>query len=734
MPVELLQQMRPWLEKPPLWWDPILWDAVGYFAPSRKLLHESVTAGHLPLWNPYELCGTPFLANIQSAVLYPLGFAFWLWPPEVAFGVNALLHLFLAGVFTYLWLRAERVSRWGAVFGAVVFAFGGWSTAWLELPVFMQTAVWLPLALCLAARQAVQPSALNTALMGAVLGCMLLGGHLQIAFYCILGTALYTVVRPLFNPDGRVGHGVAKGAGSFAAALVLAVLLASPQLLPSAELARYAHRQDVPTPEAYSAFVRMALPPQNLVCLFMPGLYGSRTRGDYWGYGNYAEYALYVGILPLMLAGLAVLRLRRSGAVAAMLALEAVGLLLALGTVLNRPLYFFVPGFAKFGMPSRALVLHAVAFAGLAAVGWDELVQRGRAVFGLVGAAVVLAFGGACWWIAKLCLPPQLVSAVLAAQSRDDWLRFLLLVGASGAVVGSVGSAHARKLGLFASGALLVLDLWSCGWGLNPVGPRSSLFPKTALTSLVGAASPNWRVMPLNPEWPLRRTPKGVLPPNTASVYGLYDVGGYESLYLRAYKEALNRWHGRDTSPLTNGNMVTPTLLGSEMLNMLAVRFVIAPGYLEYPGRLKLVGFASNCAVYENTGAHPRAQVFTQASGQAGGARVGWEQASVVPQKGDPNRVRVKLHGRSGKLVLRDVWYPGWTATAHPSGRSVRVEHAEGLFTAALVQDSDSEVEFAYRPFSFKAGLFLGFLAVLAIGFVCGYSAGVKKEKGFLAD
>ncbi len=101
LPVELLQQMRPWLEKPPLWWDPILWDAVGYFAPSRKLLHESVTAGHLPLWNPYELCGTPFLANIQSAVLYPLGFAFWLWPPEVAFGVNALLHLFLAGFFAY---------------------------------------------------------------------------------------------------------------------------------------------------------------------------------------------------------------------------------------------------------------------------------------------------------------------------------------------------------------------------------------------------------------------------------------------------------------------------------------------------------------------------------------------------------------------------------------------------------------------------------------------------------
>ncbi len=162
----------------------------------------------------------------------------------------------------------EQVSRWGAVLGALIFAFGGWSTAWLELPVFMQTAVWLPLALCLAARQATQPSALNTALMGAVLGCMLLGGHLQIAFYCILGTALYTVVRPLFNPGGRVGPGIAKGAGSFAAALVLAVLLASPQLLPSAELARYAHRQDVPTPEAYSAFVRMALPPQNLVCLF----------------------------------------------------------------------------------------------------------------------------------------------------------------------------------------------------------------------------------------------------------------------------------------------------------------------------------------------------------------------------------------------------------------------------------------------------------------------------------
>ncbi|MGQ9523322.1 MAG: YfhO family protein [Armatimonadota bacterium] len=700
--VSLIRQLPPWGTEQG-WWDPILWDAVGYFAPSRKLLHETISAGHIPLWNPYELCGTPFLANVQSSVLYPLGAAFWLFPTAAAFGVNAALHLFLAGLFTYLWLRAEGVSPTGGLISAISFAFGGWSMAWLELPVFLQTAVWLPLVLMLIALQTRRPSAARLALTAVVLAMCLLGGHLQIAFYCILGALLYSALQ---RPSKQAI--ACRPAVHFVTALVLAACLAAAQLLPSAELARYGHRQDRPTPEAYAAFTRTALQPQHLVTLLMPDLYGRRTRGDYWGYGNYAEYVGYVGVLPFGLAILGTAELRRKRAVLALVVIECTALLLALGSALNWPLYFLVPGFAKFGSPGRALVLHAVAMAGLAGFGWDRLRTARGWLDALTVWGVPLLTAGLLFRLAAAMLGPRLTAAKLVPDAADDWLRF----GVFAALSAGVLIATRAISGVIVPGtlaiALVTADLASYGLGLNPTGPRDLVFPDVPLTTVASKASPNWRVMAVVPDWPLHHTPRGVLPPNTPGVYGLYDIGGYESLYLLAYKDRLNRWHGRDTSPVTNGNMVTPTALVPDMLNRLAVRLVICPMPLSDPGHLLLVGTLNGAVLYENPDALPRAQFRKDGELSA---------ASITPQKENPNMVEVRLPGSAGTLVLRDVYYPGWTARALPSGRRLDVQRAEELFMSARPSSKEYRVQFLYRPNSFRVGLFLTLLGVSAVVF-----------------
>ena len=51
-------------------------DAFTYFTPYRDYANFALRAGHLPLWNPYLFLGVPFLANPQSAVLYPLHWPF----------------------------------------------------------------------------------------------------------------------------------------------------------------------------------------------------------------------------------------------------------------------------------------------------------------------------------------------------------------------------------------------------------------------------------------------------------------------------------------------------------------------------------------------------------------------------------------------------------------------------------------------------------------------------------
>ena len=119
LPADLLVQFPPWRaqlgELPAAHFDALVWDGIAQYYPWRHFAAESLRSGHLPLWNPYQFCGTPFLANGQSAVLYPPNLLFWVLPVAVAFAWSAWLHLALTGWFSYLFLRrAVGLGRRGA--------------------------------------------------------------------------------------------------------------------------------------------------------------------------------------------------------------------------------------------------------------------------------------------------------------------------------------------------------------------------------------------------------------------------------------------------------------------------------------------------------------------------------------------------------------------------------------------------------------------------------------------
>ena len=145
----------------------------------------------------------------------------------------------------------------------------------------------------------------RAAVLGLCLGLMLLAGHLQIALYCLGFTAAYALFRvmPRWRTQWRPLVGCAAAGprpgvrpGRAAAAARRGT---GPDVAPRGRIADLG---------AYQSYVRLALPPANLVTLFAPGFYGNPTRGTYWGIGlnggpgAYMENACYVGILPLLLA------------------------------------------------------------------------------------------------------------------------------------------------------------------------------------------------------------------------------------------------------------------------------------------------------------------------------------------------------------------------------------------------------------------------------------------------
>src|SRR5579859_2015381 len=101
------------------------YDAFVYFYPQRVFLGQSLLAGRVPLWDPYLFLGVPFLANPQTAVLYPPSWLFVLGPVQAVYAAQLVLHSFLAGFFTYLLARhAFGVLPLAAAVGGLAYGFG----------------------------------------------------------------------------------------------------------------------------------------------------------------------------------------------------------------------------------------------------------------------------------------------------------------------------------------------------------------------------------------------------------------------------------------------------------------------------------------------------------------------------------------------------------------------------------------------------------------------------------
>ncbi len=194
-------------------------DFTDQFYAFRLYEARAFSEGRIPLWSENFNSGHPFLADIQSAVFYPvalvntlLNLALWHSFSLFALELEALLHFWLAGAFTYLFARRIGLnvprtfggawhiqpSRIGAFTAALVFTFGGYLTSYPSLQLaILETAVWLPLALYFLDRATERASTdrftptASLIAAGIVLGIAALAGHPQTFLFVLATCALY---------------------------------------------------------------------------------------------------------------------------------------------------------------------------------------------------------------------------------------------------------------------------------------------------------------------------------------------------------------------------------------------------------------------------------------------------------------------------------------------------------------------------------------------------------------
>ena len=749
-------------------WNPLRWDAVAQFYPWRLFAAQSLRSGFLPLWNPYQFCGAPFVANSQSAVFYPPNLVFALLPTARAFAVGAFLHLTLCGWFTFLLLRRLRCGEWAALLGGTIFAYSAWQIQWLQLPTFLATSCWIPLIFRfiheLTRRGHEEkhekgqngknaPRLLFTVycLLSTSIGLMLLAGHLQIAFYGLLAASLWAVGLS-FAAMKRAGIGrTGAGLALCAAALIPGGMLAAPQVLPALELSRVSHRAGSPTAAGYAAYTEYALNPSHLVTLALPNFYGNdyAPRNQFWGYyrknlgggaatigirHNAAEIACYVGILPVLLALFGLVRglqkQRFDGRILFFGLLAALALLMALGTPVDALFYFGVPGFGQSGSPGRVLVLWAFAAAALAAFGLDSLLKNpaiGREKQIAAGIAV-LVFAGSLSVAARqfgVSVPGIILPTLgdVFANVAQDWARIALMLIGAVFLFSRAGASGQSKIALL----LVVVDLFWVGMPVNPTSAPENVYPVTPGVAYLRAQVEHERVFPVNQAWSLYRSPPAVLPPNGAMVFGLHDVQGYDSLLTRQYKEFANRFARPnragvlDASPPEVGNMVFFQNPNAPLTPQTAAKFALTPATGDAafpllregtPPGSPLYDAPNEMAIYALPDARPRAALI--ASGRAVGA-IQWRTDG-------PTRVVLQTDAPTpATLILADPFYPGWKVSV--DGRDAPLDRAPDspIFRAVPLAAGPHTVAFRYEPASIRLGIYLALFACLLFSIPLGF-------------
>src|SRR5262249_34572249 len=77
----------------------------------REFAASWLRTGHgFPQWNPYLLGGMPYVAAMHGDIFYPTFLLRMVMPTDRAMTWEFVIHIVLAGLFTYQFLRAWGVS------------------------------------------------------------------------------------------------------------------------------------------------------------------------------------------------------------------------------------------------------------------------------------------------------------------------------------------------------------------------------------------------------------------------------------------------------------------------------------------------------------------------------------------------------------------------------------------------------------------------------------------------
>lgn len=770
----------------------------------KAFIRQQIAEGEVPLWNPHQFSGIPFLAAGQHSALYPVSIIYYVMPLWLAYGWFTVVNLWLAGVFMYLFARGLGIGRAGAMLAGVIYQFCGFVIASVVFQMMIGALPWLPLMLLMAeyiirkrelfGRKTAIPW---VAIGAAALGMNILAGHVEVTLYSLIITGYYAGIRWIVDWWRNRDHSAAlQTAAWLLSVVILGIGLAAIQFFPLVEFANSNWRSERSSIETVLSY---AHPTRDVLQFAMPNFYGNPAHHDVfdvfdftwhsdygsktnteWGMKNYVEGAVYLGILPLILALYALYphptspkasgeeQIRRGMARHTpttpikneppyRIIFASLGLL-SLTFMFGTPTYrliFALPGFNQLNSPFRWIFALTICVALLAAFGLDTLIRRTaekdsrletRLGYGIVGIAIPILLGLGATYFAYSSFENTIANVMNSLAKANEAfsnprlfysyqfinaLIFALMLLLSGVVFIWAGKIHPAptktvRLSIFVIG-LVVVDLWIASWGFNPASdPQLLEFTPPAVQWLIDRYEEEgaFRYTTLEPP-----NTRPILNANTTMQYGLDDIRGYDSIipaqyvdFMRQASPQVQLDFNRIAPIFTDDRFYTDSdylqVLQSNLLNLLNLRYIVTYPDVEIPENTQWEQVYTDEAVviYENLTVLPRVYILS-------------ENDIIIPtnyaSSGRETIFDVTVTQVDSQLIISENYASGWKAFIRPIGtddneQQLDVELYLDTFQRVVLPVGDWTVRMVYSPKSVQVGFFGSAISAIAITLMLG--------------
>ncbi|HUR00435.1 MAG TPA: hypothetical protein VM166_13350 [Gemmatimonadaceae bacterium] len=528
------------------------------------------TTGHFPLWNPYLFGGMPYIAAMHGDIFYPTFLLRMIMPTDAAMTWGFIIHTFLAGLFTYGFLRAIGFSFIGSLVGGIAYMMGGQIASYVapghDGKLFVSAL--FPLTLWFLYRGMRGGKTWAWGAFALVLGLVVLAPHPQLLQYLLLACGAYALFLAFAKVDGvALPRNVAiRRLGLALLSVLIGLAIGAVQFLPVREYVLWSPRAG--GLGSYEAATSYAWPPEELLNAYLPQFSG--MHDNYWGRNGIHLHSDYIGVVVLVIAGAAFLGLRENPHRKQILFWAGalfISLLWSLGgaTPFYRIPYAIIPGTKFFRAPATIFFVGALAIALLACAGTERFLQlrvgRKYLIGWFVGGLVIalLASMGALTNFAESVADDRLIDQVSAnngALVLGAWRSFLFVV-----LVAALGFAVERKglsrtIAGWSLAALMAVDLWTVEksyWMFS--SPARTIYGGDAAIEAIKADPQPARVLAV----PLQATaqPDVFLTGDGLMGHGIRTVWGYHGNQIGRYN-ALTGYNG-ETSRVLSPNVLQLT-------------------------------------------------------------------------------------------------------------------------------------------------------------------------------